>query len=162
MSSSLVVDKESGMLIDKNWELVKANCTGCHSAPHITSQKNDREGWIEVIRWMQNKQGLWQFDADTENKILDYLTANYGLIDERNVQKIDLASGMVIDDNWELVKASCTGCHSAKIVIQQGADRNTWLEIIRWMQEEQGLWQFDADTENKILDYLSKNYSQSN
>ena len=67
---------------------------------------------------------------------------------------------MIIDKNWELVKKNCTGCHSAKIVIQQGVNRDTWLEIIRWIQKEQGLWQFDTNTENKILDYLSKNYSR--
>ncbi|MBE9561558.1 MAG: hypothetical protein IMF12_01665, partial [Proteobacteria bacterium] len=108
-----------------------------------------------------DKQGLWQFDVDTENKIVDYLTLNYGLVDNHSIQKIDKDSGMVIDDNWELVKANCTSCHSAKIVIQQGADRNTWLEIIRWMQEDQGLWQFDVSTESKILNYLSKNYSRT-
>ncbi len=156
------VDKESGMIIDKNWQLVKANCTGCHAAPHFTSQKNDREDWIEIIRWMQQKQGLWQFDADVENNILDYLTVNYGLVDKNFVRNIDKTTGMIIDDNWEIVKANCTGCHSAQIIIQQGTDRDTWVEIIRWMQEEQDLWQFDINIENKILDYLAKNYSRKN
>ncbi|MFK5968615.1 MAG: hypothetical protein QM487_00615 [Candidatus Marithrix sp.] len=156
------IDKESGMIIDKNWQLVKTNCTSCHAAPYFTSQKNDREDWIEIIRWMQQKQGLWQFDADAENNILDYLTVNYGLVDKNSVRNIDKTTGMIIDDNWEIVKANCTGCHSAQIIIQQGTDRDTWVEIIRWMQEEQDLWQFDINIENKILDYLAKNYSRKN
>ncbi len=164
MSGALAtnIDKDSGMIIDKNWQLVKTNCTGCHAAPHFTSQKNDRENWIEIIRWMQKKQGLWQLDAEVENNILDYLTVNYGLVDSNTVQKIDKITGMIIDDNWELVKVNCISCHSAKIIIQQGVDRDTWKEIIVWMQEEQGLWQLDINIENKILDYLAKNYSRKN
>ncbi|MBE9563354.1 MAG: hypothetical protein IMF12_10895, partial [Proteobacteria bacterium] len=66
LSGSLLsnIDKESGMIISENWELVKTNCTGCHTAPLVTSQRNNRDGWIEIIRWMQDKQGLWQFDVD--------------------------------------------------------------------------------------------------
>ena len=31
--------------------------------------------------------------------------------------------------------------------------------MIRWMQETQGLWQFEPATENTILQYLSSYYS---
>jgi predicted nucleic acid-binding OB-fold protein len=30
-----------------------------------------------MIRWMQDSQNLWQFQADTEAQILDYLAENY-------------------------------------------------------------------------------------
>ena len=30
-----------------------------------------------MIRWMQKTQGLWQFPADVEATILDYLATNY-------------------------------------------------------------------------------------
>ena len=52
----------------------------------------------------------------------------------------------------------CGGCHSHALVTSQRADRQTWQDIIRWMQETQNLWLFDPDTEAQILDYLADNY----
>ena len=37
-----------------------------------------RHGWSEIIRWMQNKQGLWALAPETESKLLDYLSVHYG------------------------------------------------------------------------------------
>ncbi len=72
---------------------------------------------------------------------------------------LDSETGFVIDEHWELVKSNCTGCHSAKIVTQTRAERETWLEMIRWMQRTQNLWQFPPQTETEILDYLASNYA---
>ena len=76
-------------------------------------------------------------------------------------QEIDDATGLVIAPGWELVRAHCGGCHSHKLVTAQRGDRNTWLAMIRWMQETQNLWQFDAETEARILDYLADQYAPS-
>lgn len=70
-------DKETGLIIDSGMEVVRANCTVCHSAKFITLQRGDRQTWLDMIRWMQDSQGLWQFDAQTEKTILDYLEKNY-------------------------------------------------------------------------------------
>ena len=70
----------------------------------------------------------------------------------------DPASGLIIADGWETVRAHCGGCHSHALVTGQRGDRDTWLAMIRWMQESQNLWQFDPQTENTILDYLATNY----
>ena len=72
------IDTETGLIIGTGIEQDKKTCTVCHSPMVITQNKADREGWLEMIRWMQAKQGLWQLDADTENAILDYLATNYG------------------------------------------------------------------------------------
>jgi hypothetical protein len=71
---------------------------------------------------------------------------------------VDEASGLIVAPGWELVRAHCGGCHSHALVAMQRADRQTWLDTIRWMQATQNLWQFDAATENGILDYLAANY----
>ena len=71
---------------------------------------------------------------------------------------LDEQTGLIVDQGWELVRAHCGGCHSHKLVTSQRADRQTWLDIIRWMQATQNLWQFDPATETGILDYLAKNY----
>jgi len=73
-------------------------------------------------------------------------------------QETDAATGLVIADGWQLVRIHCGGCHSHALVTGQRADRQTWLDIIRWMQETQNLWQFAPETEAGILDYLSANY----
>ena len=71
---------------------------------------------------------------------------------------IDKASGLIKNPGWEQVRAHCGGCHSHALVTSQRADRKTWLDIIRWMQETQNLWQFQPQVETQILDYLAANY----
>ncbi len=76
---------------------------------------------------------------------------------------VDATTGLIIAPGWENVRAHCGGCHSHALVTQQRADRQTWLGMIRWMQDSQNLWQFQPDTEAQILDYLADNYPpQSN
>ena len=69
----------------------------------------------------------------------------------------DVAKGFIAQGDYELVKATCTACHSSKLVTQNRADRDGWLEMIRWMQRTQKLWDL-GDNEAKILDYLAKHY----
>ncbi len=71
---------------------------------------------------------------------------------------VDEASGLVKAPGWEFVRANCGGCHSHALVVQQRADRQTWLDMIRWMQASQNLWQFPPEMEAQILDYLATNY----
>lgn len=73
-------------------------------------------------------------------------------------EEIDETTGLIVSDGWELVRIHCGGCHSHSLVTGQRADRQTWLDIIRWMQATQNLWQFDPTTESGILDYLVANY----
>ena len=71
---------------------------------------------------------------------------------------IDKESGLVIDDDWFLVRGLCTRCHSARIVIQNRLSAARWEALIRWMQQTQGLEQFDPETERKLIAYLAKHY----
>lgn len=70
----------------------------------------------------------------------------------------DATTGLIKNSGWEQVRVHCGGCHSHALVTGQRADRNTWLDIIRWMQETQNLWQFQPEVEAQILDYLATNY----
>jgi len=70
----------------------------------------------------------------------------------------DAATGLIKKPGWQQVRAHCGGCHSHALVTSQRADRQTWLAIIRWMQETQNLWQFEPATEAQIIDYLAANY----
>ncbi len=71
---------------------------------------------------------------------------------------VDADTGLVMQPGWEDVRAHCGSCHSFGLVTHQRADRQTWLDMIRWMQATQNLWSFEPDTESRILDYLADNY----
>ena len=70
----------------------------------------------------------------------------------------DPLTGLKMNDNWELVRNNCIACHSLKLVTQQRGTATQWLAVIRWMQDKQNLWQFDLDTEGKIINYLAESY----
>ena len=72
-------------------------------------------------------------------------------------QEVDPATGLVVAAGYTQVKAQCTVCHSGRLVAQNRADREGWLQMIRWMQETQGLWPL-GDAEPLILDYLARHY----
>ncbi len=71
------IDPVTGLKMTGDWELVRGNCTACHSSKLITQQRGTAEQWLTMIRWMQKKQNLWQFDPDTEHRIVAYLAENY-------------------------------------------------------------------------------------
>ena len=75
--------------------------------------------------------------------------------------QLDPLTGFRMTGDWEIVRAHCTGCHSAKLVTQQRGTAGQWLTMIRWMQKEQNLWAFDPVTEEKIIRYLAENYPPS-
>ena len=71
------LDPVTGFKMTGDWELVRGNCTACHSAKLVTQQRGTAEQWLAMIRWMQKKQNLWQFDPGTEERIIAYLAENY-------------------------------------------------------------------------------------
>ena len=75
-----------------------------------------------------------------------------------SARDLDPESRLVIAPGYDTVKTQCTVCHSAKLIIQNRADRNGWLQMIRWMQRSQGLWPL-GPSEGVILDYLETNYA---
>ncbi|PZX50601.1 hypothetical protein [Algoriphagus chordae] len=70
----------------------------------------------------------------------------------------DVATGLIAGEGLELVKASCTACHSSALILQNRFTREGWHSKIVWMQETQGLWDL-GDNESKILDYLAEHYA---
>jgi hypothetical protein len=43
----------------------------------VAQNRADRDGWLQMIRWMQDTQNLWPL-GEAEPVILDYLAENYG------------------------------------------------------------------------------------
>lgn len=71
---------------------------------------------------------------------------------------IHVKTGLKDDDNLAIVMQNCITCHSAKLITQNRATREGWQDMIRWMQESQGLQDLGI-YEPKILDYLSSHYA---
>ena len=67
---------KSGLAFDENFQLVRGVCTACHSAKLVTQNRATREGWKEMIIWMQATQGLQDL-GENEKPILDYLAKHY-------------------------------------------------------------------------------------
>ena len=72
--------------------------------------------------------------------------------------ELDPVSGLKMAGDWQIVRSACTACHSGKQITQQRGTADQWLTMIRWMQAKQNLWQFDAATEEKIINYLAEYY----
>lgn len=66
----------SGLIVAEGWEMVKRNCTACHSGQLVAQNRATKEGWEKMIRWMQTTQGLWDL-GEAEPIILDYLATHY-------------------------------------------------------------------------------------
>ena len=76
-TDNVQLDPFTGLKMAGDWELVRNNCIACHSPKLITQQRGSKAQWLNMIRWMQKKKNLWQFDPDTEDRIIGYLAGNY-------------------------------------------------------------------------------------
>jgi hypothetical protein len=70
------IDPSNGLIVDENYTLVEQNCSACHSLKLVTQNKASREGWKDIIVWMQETQKLWDL-GENEPLILEYLAKNY-------------------------------------------------------------------------------------
>ncbi|WP_221390155.1 hypothetical protein [Dyadobacter sp. NIV53] len=75
-TDTLKKDAETGMIVDKDLYMVKAQCTSCHSSKLIIQNRFTRDGWKQKIRWMQANHNLWDL-GETEKQVLDYLEKYY-------------------------------------------------------------------------------------
>jgi cytochrome c5 len=81
------------------------------------------------------------------------MVAETGIVDGKDVQ-----TGLLAGEGLQIVRASCTSCHSSALILQNRFTREGWHEKIVWMQETQGLWDL-GENESVILDYLAAHYS---
>ena len=76
---SMVVEgihSPTGLKAGEGLQLVITNCTGCHSAKLITQNRATKEGWENIIAWMQATQNLWEL-GDNLEPIVSYLAEQY-------------------------------------------------------------------------------------
>lgn len=66
----------TGLKDAKGLMIVVNNCTNCHSAKLVTQNRMNAKRWNETIKWMQDKQNLWDLGKNQEI-IVNYLVQNY-------------------------------------------------------------------------------------
>ncbi len=81
--------------------------------------------------------------------------------DAKEEKQIDSLTGMVIAEHWETARNHCIICHSPQQFLRQKGTRVTWMEIVKWMQKDAGMWKIDPAIEKQIIDYLAANYGPS-
>lgn len=54
----------------------------------------------------------------------------------------------------------CASCHSIKLVVQQGMNKDEWVETIEWMVDEQGMDPIADDLNALITDYLAIHFGR--
>ena len=81
------IHTDTGLLAGDGLELVIKNCTNCHSSKLIIQNRATRDGWKNMIHWMQETQGLWPL-RENEKPILDYLTKNYAPVKKGRRQNL--------------------------------------------------------------------------
>jgi hypothetical protein len=67
----------TGMIADTGCAEVVQNCGACHSLELVKQNRATKEGWKDIITWMQETQKLWDLGLQEET-ILNYLAKNYG------------------------------------------------------------------------------------
>lgn len=69
--------------------------------------------------------------------------------------------GLPAGEGRDVVYAVCDGCHSIRLVQQQGMSRTRWAKTLEWMVEEQGMPELDPETRETVLDYLADNFGEA-
>ena len=70
------IDLQSGLIVDEGYVIVRGVCGACHSLDLVTQNSATREGWKDIIVWMQQTQNLSDL-GENEVIILNYLEKNY-------------------------------------------------------------------------------------
>lgn len=79
---------ETGLAYGTGFSIVKSTCLSCHSSKLIIQNRATREGWQEMIRWMQSTQGLPALGTK-ESLILDYLAEHYAPVETGRRMALD-------------------------------------------------------------------------
>lgn len=79
---------KTGLAYGTGFSIVRSTCLSCHSSKLIIQNRATREGWQEMIRWMQSTQGLPALGTK-ESLILDYLAEHYAPMETGRRKALD-------------------------------------------------------------------------
>ena len=71
-------DYEFGVLFDApGVSETYYNCIACHSEKIVAQQGQTREGWVYLLEWMVEEQGMPVIEEPDYSIIIDYLSTHY-------------------------------------------------------------------------------------
>lgn len=73
-------DEYWGLPREPGYEEVEGYCSACHSLEIVMQQHVPPERWVELLVWMQEKQGMPEPTSEDYILILNYLQANFGAV----------------------------------------------------------------------------------
>lgn len=94
------IDVATGFVAEGDYMIVRAHCTACHSSKLVLQNRATRDGWKEMIRWMQATQKLWDL-GENEDKILDYLSTYYAPTEQGRRAPLKIAAS-----DWYQIEAN--------------------------------------------------------
>ncbi len=103
--------------------------------------------------YLYNNPGMLETDQVPKTEPIKDVSSTSAFVDS-----VHVTTGFIQGKHVELVIASCTGCHSSKLIIQNRATKDGWKGMIKWMQETQNLQDL-GENEEKIVHYLATYYA---
>nr|WP_255491032.1 c-type cytochrome [Spartinivicinus marinus] len=106
-----------------------------------------------VIAWLatlNSKEANWKIPFDD-------------LLSSQTIVETDIAATnklLKAGNGSEVVSELCASCHSLRLVVQQGMNRERWEETLDWMVDEQGMDSIAYEKKQIVLDYLSTYYGE--
>lgn len=82
------------------------------------------------------------------------------MIDPKSGLELNPRTKLIMGKGYPVVERECAQCHPTQIIRSYRANREQWLDAIRWMQAEKGLKTFDKKTEETIVTYLVTYYGK--
>ena len=82
------------------------------------------------------------------------------MFDPRTGLELNHRTRLIMGDGYPVVERECAQCHPTQIIRSYRANREEWLDAIRWMQGGKGLKKIDNKTEETILTYLENYYGR--
>lgn len=60
-------------------QIFYSECSRCHSLKRALVSKRSKQGWIDMIKYMQTEKGMVILDQKSNDKLVSYLSINFGL-----------------------------------------------------------------------------------
>ena len=144
--------QENKLPAGEGMDIATDRCLSCHGPEPILQQRLPRDKWVgevdKMIRWGAEVPG------DSKDKLVDYLARNFPY---HPIIPPKMPGSLPDGEGKDVVDQSCLSCHGGEPISQQRLSRAQWTaevdKMIRWGAE------VPAEQKNRLLDYLSKNFS---
>jgi len=144
--------QENKLPAGEGMDIATDRCLSCHGPEPILQQRLLRDKWVgevdKMIRWGAEVPG------DSKDKLVDYLARNFPY---HPIIPPKMPGSLPDGEGKDVVDQSCLSCHGGEPISQQRLSRAQWTaevdKMIRWGAE------VPAEQKNRLLDYLSKNFS---